>query len=245
MRPETVESKVTIAGVNVAPAIQGLPLEDVAHWGIVFCEDVTAGARGTPLLDLGVILRARKKSATKGDSTVKLRPARWSQLDDRFFADSDDGETEVKIQADWAGDHRSLAASMTVKWSDGRMSEVQSGAQPAASLFSRLQRDYLAACSDGRVNLAALVALPAFDAARWDPFDTEVAGVGISVRAERWTLDGGFDFLELSIVSDVDSAEARQAALQRFVASQGLVVDQSATNKTETVLRTLVDRVQV
>ena len=25
MRPETVESKVTIAGVNVEPAVQGLP----------------------------------------------------------------------------------------------------------------------------------------------------------------------------------------------------------------------------
>jgi len=244
MHPETVECKVTIAGSTVETAVQTLPLQGDAHWSIVFCEDVTAGARGTPLLDLGVILRARRKSSTKGDSTVKFRPARWSQLNDRFFSNSDDDDTEVKIEPDWAGDRRSLAASMTLKWSDGRITSADSGAQPAAALLSDRQRDFLAACAPGRVNLAAVITLPSFAAVRWEPFEARAMGRTLSVRGERWTLADD-DFLELSISSDVESADADQAALEAFLTSQGLTADQSSSNKTERVLRTLVQLVQV
>jgi hypothetical protein len=75
MRPESVEIKVTLAGTNVGEAVAALGLPEGRRWRIVFCEDVTTGvAPLTPLLDIGVVLRARKKSGTKGDSTVKLRP---------------------------------------------------------------------------------------------------------------------------------------------------------------------------
>lgn len=242
MRPESVEIKVTVAGDHVEAAISTLALTGGAGWSILFCEDVTAGAAGTPLLDLGVILRARRKSDTKGDSTVKLRPCRWSQLDGQYFVNADDGVTELKVEPDWAGSGRQLAASMTAKWSDGRMSKVQAGDEPPAYLFSDRQREFLALCSGGRINLSALTALPAFTATRWKEFPASADGIDISVRAERWTIEGGEDFLELSIVSTVEQAAADQAALRSFVAAKALTVDDSPDNKTKRVLTTLVAR---
>jgi hypothetical protein len=242
VRPQSVEIKVTVAGDQVGQAISALALAGGSRWSILFCEDVTAGAASTPLLDLGVILRARRKSENKGDSTVKLRPCRWSQLDPEHFANSDDGVTELKIEADWAGSGRNLTASMTADWPGRRWAEVQAGDAQPAELFSKAQQEFLERCSSGRINLAALTALPSFTATRWDAFPATVDGVELSVRAERWTVDGAGDYLELSIASTVERGEADQAALQSFVAGKALTVDGSQRNKTERVLSALVAR---
>ena len=243
VRPQSVEIKVTVAGDQVGPAISALALAGGNRWSILFCEDVADGAASTPLLDLGVILRARRKSENKGDSTVKLRPCRWSQLDPEHFANSDDGVTELKIEADWAGSGRHLTASMTADWPGHRWAEVQAGDAPPADLFSKPQQEFLERCSGGRINLVALTALPSFTATRWEAFPTTVDGVNLSVRAERWTVDGAGDYLELSIVSTVERGEADQAALHSFVAAKGLSADDSPRNKTERVLAALVARV--
>ena len=104
MRPESVEIKATLTGTDVDRAVAALPLADAKTWRIVFCEDVTGGvAPVTPLLEIGVILRVRGKSGSKGDSTVKLRPCRWSQLTADFFANAESDDSELKIEADWAG----------------------------------------------------------------------------------------------------------------------------------------------
>jgi hypothetical protein len=243
VRPESVEIKVTIAGDHVGEAITTLGLTGAATWRIVFCEDVTSGAASTPLLDLGVVLRAREKSASKGDSTVKLRPCRWSQLDGQYFHNVENGATELKIEADWAGPRRQLATSMTTKWSDRRASTVEAG-QPVAGLFTDEQRDFLTRCAPGRINLSAVTALPAFTATRWDSFPATSDGLELSVRAERWTIEDGDDFLELSIVSSVDRAVVDQTALHSLVSSKGLTVDDSPDNKTRRVLSTLVARAE-
>jgi hypothetical protein len=240
VRPESVEIKVTVAGDQVGTAISALDLAGGTRWSILFCEDVTAGAASTPLLDLGVILRARRKSQTKGDSTVKLRPCRWSQLDPEHFANSDDGVTELKIEADWTGPARHLTASMTADWSGQRWARVQANDEPPAELFSRQQREFLERCGGGRINLTALTALPSFAATRWDAFPATEDGVDLSVRAERWTVDGAGDYLELSIVSTVEQGAADQDALQSFLAGKGLSADDSQQNKTERVLAALV-----
>jgi hypothetical protein len=243
MRPETVELKVTVSGAQVPAAIAGLGLDGGKHWSIHFLEDVTtAVTAATPLLDLAVILRVRRKSDSKGDSTVKLRPCRWSQLGDGFTGNWKDGSTELKIEADWAGSRRGLAAAMTVDWSDGRVSEVSAGTREASAVFNQAQRDFLSLCGAGRVNLATLTLLPAFPATRWDPIDAEVGGVGLRIRPERWTLPGGDDFLELSIVSDPDQAEVQRSALDGFVAAHSLTADPSQQNKTQRVLNHLVTR---
>jgi hypothetical protein len=244
MRPESVEIKVTLAGSNVDKAITRLELSDGKGWRILFCEDVTAGvAPLTPLLDIGVILRARKKSGTKGDSTVKLRPCRWSQLSEDFFTNRKDGATELKIEADWAGPKRTLAASLTMEWDDDRVDAVRSGKLAAADLYEKEQLRFLQQCSPGPLNLEALMALADITATRWKEFPVKVNGPDLSVRAERWVIAGAMDFLELSIVSDLDRAERDQAALQHFLAKHSLHVEQSQENKTQRVLTYLVAQV--
>ena len=241
MHPDSVEIKVTLAGTNVGEAITTLRLPEGKGWRILFCEDVTTGvAPLTPLLDIGVVLRARKKSGTKGDSTVKLRPCRWSQLSGDFFANRKNDVNELKIEADWAGPKRTLAASLTTEWDDDRVVAVRSGSLSPAGLFDQEQRRFLQQCSNGLVNLDALMALADITATRWKEFPAEVDGVDLSVRAERWVIDGAIDFLELSIVSGLDRAERDQAALQYFLAKQSLTVEQNQENKTQRVLSYLV-----
>ncbi len=243
MNPESIEIKATVAGVDVDQAVSVLGLSEGKDWRIAFCEDVTFGvAPSTPVLDVGVILRVRGKSGPKGDSTVKLRPCRWSQLSGDFFANSETDESELKIEADWAGVKRTLAASLTADWDDDRLARVRSGELPAASLFTGEQARFLEQCSPGHVNLDAVTALADITAMRWKEFPAKVEGLELSCRAERWSLDGAFDFLELSIVSDLERAEQDQAALHYFLADHSLTVEQSQENKTQRVLTHLVAR---
>jgi hypothetical protein len=89
MRFDGVEIKVTLQGDQTQSTVGALHLpSDGSRWQIYFCEDGTAGiSPGTPLLDLGVVLRAREESGGgKDDTTVKLRPCRRSQLTDAWLA---------------------------------------------------------------------------------------------------------------------------------------------------------------
>ncbi|MGW6281322.1 hypothetical protein [Kribbella sp. NPDC055071] len=241
MRPEKVEIKVTLADDHVEEAIDRLGLSGGEPLTVVFCEDVTDAAATSALLDIGVVLRIRGKTATTGDSTIKLRPSRWSQLDPHYFenieADTDDAE-DLKIEADWAGQSRSLAASMKVEWSDSRLSAAQADARLVPELFSKTQLDFLGTCSVGRVNLAAVSVLPPITATRFEEFTID--GVTSEVRAERWQVGAGLDFLELSIVSKPKKAVAAQAALTAFVHQQQLPIDTSQVSKTRQAIDHLI-----
>lgn len=113
MRPKSIEIKATLVGADVERAVAALSLAVDKQWRIAFCEDVTLGVvPSTPLLDIGIVLRVRGKSGTKGDSTVKLRPCRWSQLSERYFTDQKLDGNELKIEADWAGPRRTRLPCM-------------------------------------------------------------------------------------------------------------------------------------
>lgn len=241
MHPKSVEIKATLTGSDVDRAVAALPLADAKTWRIVFCEDVTGGvAPLTPLLEIGVILRVRGKSGSKGDSTVKLRPCRWSQLTADFFANAESDHSELKIEADWAGSKRTLTASLTADWDDDRLDSVRSGGLPVSGLFTEEQRRFLEQCSSSPVNLDALTALADIDATRWKEFPIEVETSELNCRAERWVIGGAFDFLEVSIVSDVVRADRDQAALHYFLARHSLAVEPNQDNKTQRVLNHLV-----
>ena len=241
MIPESVEVKLTVAQ-QVQDAVAALGLSGGKSWRIAFCEDVTAAVNPrTPLLDLGVVLRVRQKSGHKGDSTVKLRPCRWSQLDGGFLANRDTADGDYKIEADWAGTRHGLAASFTSDWDDDRLQRVEAGELPASALFSEPQADFLRLCAAGRVSLATITLLPALAAVRWDPSRVTVAGVDLEVRAERWTIPGSVDFLELSVVgTGARDAVRKQAAVEQLAADHALEVDRSEENKTQRVLAALI-----
>jgi hypothetical protein len=241
VRPDKVEIKVTLADEHVEEAMDRLRLTGGEPVTVVFCEDITDTAATTALLDIGVVLRVRAKTATTGDSTIKLRPSRWSQLDPQYFenieADADDAE-DLKIEADWAGDMRSLAASMKVDWSDSRLSAAQADGRLVPELFSKTQLDFLGTCSVGRVNLAAVSMLPPIAATRFEEFTID--GITSGVRAERWQVDTELDFLELSIVAKPKKAVAAQAALIAFVQQKRLPIDNNQVSKTRQALDHLI-----
>jgi hypothetical protein len=86
-RLDSVEVKVTLGKEHVRAALSafGLTAEEGQERLIYFREDVTPQtSAGTPLLDAHVILRARTWSGDEGDTTVKLRPARQTQLSARW-----------------------------------------------------------------------------------------------------------------------------------------------------------------
>jgi hypothetical protein len=237
MRPESVEIKITLAGKQIGDAIDQLELAVDETFTVVFCEDVTSAAASTALHDIGVVLRARGKTATTGDSTIKLRPCRWSQLDPKYFENREDTNPELKIEADWAGAKRSLATSMTVKWTDSRLAAAQADAELIPELFSKEQLDFLDKCGTGRVNFAAISVLPAIAATRYDKF--KLQGLKSGVRAERWQVDQ-LDFLELSIVTDPENAVTAQDTLTDFVIRTSLPVDKDPMSKTQRVLGHLI-----
>jgi hypothetical protein len=245
MRFDGVEIKVTLGRDVTGQAVQELELPTEDPWRIWFWEDVTRGdGRGTPLLDNGVILRARDKARGDDDATVKLRPCRRSQLTDRWLAATkgrtEDGDTwEVKLEADWSGDRRVLAASHSCERPGGVVREAGSGDRPLPDLFTPDQITFLQDCSGTAINLSTLTALPPVTAMRWKK--VPAAPPGLDVRAERWTV-GDLDFLELSVVADLADAYRRQTDLTAFVWSRRLAIDSQEQSKTRQVLEHLVAR---
>lgn len=242
MRPESVEIKITLAGARIDDVVSQLELARDESWMVVFCEDVTSAAASTALLDVGIVLRVRGKSATTGDSTIKLRPSRWSQLGPDYFENGDIGDSKLKIEADWAGTKRSLATSMTAEWTDSRLSAAQADGRLVSGLFSKEQLDFLGTCGDGRVNLAAVSLLPPIAATRYRKFKPE--GMGSNVRAERWQVDD-LDFLELSLSVDPEAAVAEQRSLTDFATRLQLPIDGSQVSKTQRVLDHLIAKVAI
>jgi hypothetical protein len=242
MRLDGVEIKATIAGDATPQAIRALGLPaGKPPWDIYFCEDVTVGlAAATPLLDAGVVLRARAKPGGKDDTTTKLRPCRRSQLTDHWLAAGKDDDWEFKVEADWAGSRRALAASLTADRRNGIVAAVGRGERPVEDLFIDEQLAYLRDCAGIAINLATLTVLPPVTATRWG--SVEGTPGGLDLRAERWTVED-LDFLELSAVVPVDEAPAALRQLAGFVESLDVGAPPDQETKTRQVLQHLVERV--
>jgi len=239
MRLDGIEIKVTVAGDQTPAALATLGLApDRPTWQIYFCEDVTEGlAAATPLLDAGVILRARDRPGAKDDTTVKLRPCRRSQLPDRWLAAEKGDDWELKLEADWAGRRQVLAASLTA---DRRAGVVAHGAGAVEKLFVEEQLAFLRDCATIAINLRTLTVLPPVTATRWGSVDGTPPG--LDLRAERWVV-GDLDFLELSAVAGLHEATATQERLGVFVRSLGITAPQEQETKTRQVLQRLVEQV--
>jgi hypothetical protein len=241
MRLDSVEIKATIGRDQVDDAVEKLNLEpDRPPWSIYFCEDVVAAvSTGTPLLDAGVVLRARKRPG-RDDATIKLRPCRRSQLTNHWLRAKEGDGWEFKVEADWAGPRRVLAASLTADRSQRVIAAVGAGERPVQDLFTAEQRDFLHDCAGVAINLDTLTTLPPVAASRWDPFAVQTGSSKLEIRAERWTV-GPLDFLELSIVASADDAERDQAALTEYLQSLGFTPDANQDSKTHQVLHYLVE----
>jgi hypothetical protein len=236
---EPVEIKVTISG-RVEDVLAGLALDDApVRRSLWFLDDGTPGLpRALPLLDSGLILRLRQGDDA-GDSTVKLRPCRRSQLAPdwrREVGRSDDRGFVHRVEEDWAGTRRSLAASCVTDLDADLVPAALAGQVGWGSLFHPKQEEFLAQCADIRVHLGGLVALGPITAVRWK----DVTVGDFLAVAERWTVDD-LDFLELSIREKGGriKALATQAAFVAALRASDVPVGDDQQTKTRTVLEHL------
>jgi hypothetical protein len=226
---DPVEIKVNLAG-SVEQALSMLDLEGGSERQVWFLEDTTPGLDpALPLLAAGIILRVR--SGTSEDSTVKLRPCRRTQLTADWsegFEDKDD--FEYRVEEDWAGPRRSLAASAVQELDPGAMAVVTEEESDPSSLFGKQQKQFLRDCADLRINLEAVTPLGPVRATTWK-------GIAIGddeANIERWQV-GDLDVLELSIRVD-DDPEDHQRRFEAAVRSLGLPIDKDHDSKTRRVL---------
>jgi hypothetical protein len=234
MRLDGVEIKVSFSRDQTPTALEALSLPtQPSPWQIYFCEDVNPGAAATPLLDLNVIMRARVRPDDDDDVTIKLRHCRSSQFTDRWLKDT----RRLKVEADWAGDRRVLAASHTEK-RNSIIPAVVAKQRPFTDLFTDQQLEFLADCAGATINLGTVTVLPAVTAVRWGK-EVTVGRPELELRAERWTV-ADLDFLELSALAAVGDASAKQAAILEFVNSLGLAVPEDQEPKTRQVMNYLV-----
>ncbi len=231
-----VEIKVNVAG-EVQDALATLGLDGGSERLVWFLEDLTPGLDpALPLLNAGVVLRVR--SGTSADSTVKLRPCRRTQLtadwtDDFQDEDKDENEFEYRIEEDWAGPRRSLAASAVQDLDPELVIAVTAADTDPGALFGKKQRGFLRECADLRIALDALTALGPVRARKWK----NITLGDFEVNIERWQA-GTLDFLELSIRVE-DDADQQQRRFEAAVRGLGLPVDDDPESKTRRVLAEL------
>ena len=233
MRLNGVEIKVSLGKRQVTRAVEALELGgNPPPRAVGFIEDTTVGVK-LPLFHQGVVLRVRQIEDEDDDATVKLRPCRRSQLAESWLgAEKGDG-WKFRVEQDWAGDRRALAASCVADLPSRQIAAVREGKEPMGRLFNTAQLRFLSDCAGMPINLDGLTLLPPVAATRWE--DVRVGDVE-DVVVERWTVDE-LDFLELSIRKDtVEEAQEAQAKLERAIRALGLERDDEQKSKTEVVL---------
>ena len=234
--PFPVEIKLTLTG-GVDQALEELDLHDPRSREVWFLEDGTPGlASDLPLLDARVILRLRTDSR-RDQSTVKLRPARRSQLTGHWFEPEKKDEFEYRIEGDWAGRRRVLAASCGVDFPAGTFAPLLATGDLSAA-FTDHQLKFIAECAGIPLNTTVLDPLGPIASTQWK--DQKLGAV--EVDCERWTV-GEHDFLEISARADDETlAAGKQSLLDDAVHAHNLMVASGQAPKTETVLRYLIKR---
>jgi hypothetical protein len=234
---EAVEIKINVAG-DVPRALDTLGLRDGSARSIWFLEDLTPGLPSPhPLLTAGLVLRIRRDDDGTGDSTVKLRPCRRSQLTDQWTDEHHDkGSWDYKIEGDWAGPRQVLAASLA--WTvppDTLSAAVAADGDPSAA-FNQKQLEFLTDSAPLRVNVGVLEPLGPIAATRWKKLDID----GFTVSAERWHI-GSIDSLELSIRVEAGEGDPveKQAAFEAAVRTHHLGIAANKDSKTQMVLEHL------
>ncbi|SNQ47823.1 conserved hypothetical protein [Frankia canadensis] len=265
-RLDQVQIKVNLSGPHIPGACRALRLHSAAgaRQQVFFCVDPARAVEhgGTAPLDDGIILRLREsgdRETEQAHSTVKLRPARRSRLTPEWLRVRAEGDEVFRVEADWAGERKVLAASLTAGCAARGLDGVLAGSVAPGRLFTPSQARFLRECADRRVDLDRLRVLGPIEAVRWQS-PRPVAGY--PVRAERWVLPappssrgwvgwvrpGGrrraeadeCSLLELSIRVEPQGAEIAQIAFETALLTLGLPAEDAHHTKTHRALHRLL-----
>ncbi|MGV9870403.1 hypothetical protein [Rhodococcus koreensis] len=242
-----IEIKINIAGRvdAVLPAL-GKPRGGKKRRQIWFAEDRQGVADGRlALLNGGVIVRFRSGDGPD-DLTVKLRPCLESQLPGRW-SDSFEDTTEsleYRIEGDWSGERRGLAASLVSTRPQGSLLDAIGVDNGTARELKTIQRQFLETCAQPPLHVGQLVTLGPIVSTKW----TDLALGDLEVNMERWQA-AELDFLEVSIrvkPKDGETAEEfdaravrKQEKFATAVRERGITIAEDKNNKTKRVLTAL------
>jgi hypothetical protein len=248
---QPTEIKVTLGGEvsegatdQVEKALGLLGLEDGDRRWVWFLEDLTPGVSPLPLLSAGIIARVRlnpkKNKPDEADSTIKLRPARRSQLLPPWNGGSEVDDQQYRIEADWAGSRRALAASCVAEVSPEHLPvqpdegsadfRCANGNWSPGAAFTSWQHEFLRTCTRLPVAVEGLTCLGPVHARRWKGVTVQEVK---DVVAERWRV-GQLDFLELSIRVGGDAADPATAQVDFEAAVRGAGLDFPVEQETKT-----------
>ncbi|TXS57569.1 hypothetical protein [Streptomyces sp. t39] len=239
-----VEIRVGVEGGAAALPVLTGPDGVTTTRRIWFAEDEGGVAAGeVPLLDGGVIVRFRTGDGGPDDLTVTLRPCTREQLVGRFAARFDATPFTYRIEQDWSGEDRVLAASLVHDHPPGALvGAVEPGADPAAPIDA-VQDQFLHACAPA-VPLDGLVALGPVVSTRADGVRLD----GVEVDVEAWSV-AGTELLEASTRvrpedgEDADAltvrAEHRQRQLAQAVRERGAELSKDPVDRTRRILTAL------
>ncbi|MBB5640770.1 hypothetical protein [Cryobacterium roopkundense] len=239
LRLDGVEIKVSVGSDQIASAESffALALHEPKRRTIYFCDSpATPDTPALPLFRQGVIIRLRKNKGGADDVTVKLRPChRWQLTPQWLKADSGDS-WKFRVEEDWAGQNKALAASLETAARDREIAEMVDQAR-GVDLTTR-QEDFLEDCAVQPVDLPGLEILGPITATKWTlPYENDH-----EIAAELWHVTDEMRFLEFSIrVAPVDAPPA-QKRFENLFRSTGIPYDGLPETKTQLVLEYLTGR---
>ena len=222
---EAIEIKATIPDRQIEAALKrfGLTSRNDEERYIYFFDTPELG-----LLQVGIILRARRVVGDAHDSTVKFRPVAPEEVGKtwRKFPD-------FKIEADASEKGLVKSASFSMPVAKGLIKRVVAGEKTVAALFTKEQEEFLADMAGSVPDLATLSILGPLMAQRWDFEDPACPW---PITAELWTRADGATLMEVSVKAPAIQAAAVMAGFMAFLGEVGAERDNNQQAKTHWAL---------
>ena len=221
---DSVELKMSVPDADRRSAVAALDLDPLA------ADMVQVWFFDTPDLTLdagGVIVRARR-TRTRDDATVKLRPVVPDELPQKLRDRSGFG---VEIDAMPGG--FVCSGRLKKKLDPGIVRSTVLGGKPPRTLFSKSQKAFLELYAPDGLTLDDVQPLGPITALKLKFVPPDL---GRPMVAELWTYPDGSRILELSTKCEPDTAFDVAAEARAFLESRGIHMDGVQQTKTKTAL---------
>lgn len=176
----------------------------------------------------GLVVRARRGRAGRGDTVIKLRPIDPDAIDAELRKDE-----AFKIEVDVMPGGYVCSASAKGRCPSQSIVEAADGKVPLDSLFSRQQLDFYAAHAPKGVSMDDLVPLGPTFLLR---MKHQPKGFDRRLVVELWLYPNGSRVLELSTKGLPEEAFQLAAEFRAFVSSCGIPLEKQGVTKTNSAL---------
>jgi hypothetical protein len=223
---DSVELKLTIPESSQRSTVAALELDPLdAQIRQVYFFD-------TPDLQLskaGVVVRARRIQAKRGDSVVKLRPVVPTELPDQFRA-----SPNLVVEVDAVPGGFVCSAALKDKVGAGDVRDAVRGERRVRRLFSKEQRKFFQANAPEGTDLDSLAVLgPVFVL----KLKSEPKDFARPLVSELWLYPDGSRILELSTKCDPSEPLEVAAEARAFLGSKGIELTGDQQMKTRKALQ--------